>query len=490
MTSSAIQDITGISYAGGSRVQGKKSAFDPADESVGSFQNAMNLAKGNGQDAVADRSTQAKTAQSVSVQKTAGYEYQADSKKDTAQVTDAKADSKTGESKETGDPAVKAAVDKKAEETEKEAVKEIADALDVSEEEVREAMEALGLTFMDLTNQADMAALVTRIMADGDSTAMLTDEGLFSAAVDLAGQITDLIQTNVTELTEELPADFSKLMDMMTEAAVKEEAPMEAEPLKQSVIAEGAVDTRSTDDGVSYEIINKTDESQTSSAAQKDGAEVQQTEVSHMSNEQADSKESDSDGDMMNHADAHPMLHVQETDTAAAPEVPAAPESYTQVDAQDIIDQIARHVRVENNAEFSEVEMSLHPASLGNIHLQVTAREGVITAQITAENEAVRDALSVQAMVLKEELNEQGLKIEAVEVTVASHEFEQNMQGENGENTEQMYEEQVKKETRRRVMISGLEEAEELLADEDLSEAERIRIEMMAKSGSSMDMLA
>ncbi len=45
----------------------------------------------------------------------------------------------------------------------KEAVSEIADKLGVSEEAVLEAMEALGISLMDLTNQGTMAQLVTTL---------------------------------------------------------------------------------------------------------------------------------------------------------------------------------------------------------------------------------------------------------------------------------------------------------------------------------------
>ena len=160
------------------------------------------------------------------------------------------------------------------------------------------------------------------------------------------------------------------------------------------------------------------------------------------------------------------------------------------VNVKDIIDQIAEHVKINNSADFSEVEISLHPATLGNVHLQVSEKAGIITAVITTENETVRDALLVQAMALKEELNEQGLKVESVEVTIASHEFEQNMQRDERQEAKQLYEEQVNKQTRRRIMISGLEEAQEMLQDETLSDAERIQIDMMAKNGSSMDVMA
>ncbi len=159
------------------------------------------------------------------------------------------------------------------------------------------------------------------------------------------------------------------------------------------------------------------------------------------------------------------------------------------VDTEDIINQIAEYVKIRQSESLSEMEISLNPESLGHIRLQVASREGVITAAITTENEAVRQALMVQAMTLKEELNEQGLKVEAVEVTVASHEFERDMKG-GGEEAQNLFERQVQKQLRRRIVVDSLEQAEEMLAHEELSDAERLQIDMMAKSGNSVDFTA
>ena len=92
-------------------------------------------------------------------------------------------------------------------------------------------------------------------------------------------------------------------------------------------------------------------------------------------------------------------------------------------------------------------------------------------------------------MTLKEELNEQGLKVEAVEVTIASHEFERDAKG-GGEEARDLFERQVQKQTRRRIVVESLAQAEEMLAEDDLSDAERLQIDMMAKSGNSVDFTA
>ena len=59
-----------------------------------------------------------------------------------------------------------------------------------------------------------------------------------------------------------------------------------------------------------------------------------------------------------------------------------------------------------------------------------------------------------------------------------------------GEEAKNLFEEQVQKQTRRRIVINNLKQAEEMLADEELSDAEKLQIDMMAKSGNSVDFTA
>lgn len=67
------------------------------------------------------------------------------------------------------------------------------------------------------------------------------------------------------------------------------------------------------------------------------------------------------------------------------------------------------------------MEMQLYPEHLGKVGIQVVAKDGAVTAQISAETEAVKKILEAQLSSLKENLNNQGLKIENVEVVIASH---------------------------------------------------------------------
>lgn len=126
--------------------------------------------------------------------------------------------------------------------------------------------------------------------------------------------------------------------------------------------------------------------------------------------------------------------------------------------------------------------MQLHPASLGTVHVQIAAKDGVITAQFAAQNETVKTVLETQMIQLKEQFEEQGIKVEAVEVTVANHGFGEQFN--NGQEAADQQRETAKKGTRR--INLNLEELEED-GLEALDDSEKIAVEMMRANGSTVN---
>lgn len=98
------------------------------------------------------------------------------------------------------------------------------------------------------------------------------------------------------------------------------------------------------------------------------------------------------------------------------------------VDTQSLLDQISEYTKVFNFQDSTTMQMQLNPENLGKIYVQVTQKAGEITATIAATDERVKEALQTQVANLKDSLNQQGIKVNAVEVTIASHEFEQNLE--------------------------------------------------------------
>ena len=110
----------------------------------------------------------------------------------------------------------------------------------------------------------------------------------------------------------------------------------------------------------------------------------------------------------------------------AQAQTPVTP--YTAQQTADIMNQIVTQASTTITDTVSRMEMELNPQNLGRMIMQVQQQEGVVTARLIAQNENVRAALETQLAQLRESLEARGIKVDAVEVTVGTHEFERNLE--------------------------------------------------------------
>ena len=155
------------------------------------------------------------------------------------------------------------------------------------------------------------------------------------------------------------------------------------------------------------------------------------------------------------------------------------------VNGQEILRQITDYIKLHVNAESTEMELQLHPASLGNIKVQLVSTGGVLSAIFTTENESVKAALEAQLIQLKESFTQQGLKVESVEVNVSAQGFERSLdqQEQQGQN---QFQNANGRNRSRRIRLNGIDEAEDILP-EDIAEDDRIVADMMIRNGNSVD---
>jgi flagellar hook-length control protein FliK len=156
----------------------------------------------------------------------------------------------------------------------------------------------------------------------------------------------------------------------------------------------------------------------------------------------------------------------------------------TQTPAQ-IINQITEYIRISSRDDLSSMEMQLHPATLGTVKIMVQqAQNGELTARFTAQSEAVKNALQSQIVQLQQRLDEQGLKVNAVEVTVDTHAFEQNLE-QNQQQNNDAADQQNRQSRVRRINLGDLDLNMEETGE--LDESTRIAAEMMAANGNQVD---
>lgn len=151
---------------------------------------------------------------------------------------------------------------------------------------------------------------------------------------------------------------------------------------------------------------------------------------------------------------------------------------------REIMNQLVDAARVTVATDLSKMEMQLNPENLGKMYLEIVEKDGVISAKIQLQNEAVKEAVEAQIVELRQNLNQAGVKVDAVEVTVASHEFEKNLE-QDAKREEQQAAEQEKANKPRRINLNNLDELSGLMTEE-----ESLVAKMMAEQGNSIDFTA
>lgn len=331
-------------------------------------------------------------------------------------------------------------------------LQQITEQLGVSPEEVLQAMDALGISTEDLSQ--NMAALLSELTGT-DQMAVLTDESLYTQVSDLA----NAVEQTIEELADTLGMDKEQLTTLLQDSVKEPEEPVIV------VEQESAAPV--------------TDMQQESIGDQ----EVQTATTTDIEAEQPRETKRDENGNMQQQMQdmQKPAENLQQTQGSAI----AAEQTTERFDlqrTQKIIDQIADYVKIHSSEKLTSMEIALNPASLGSVNLHVSSKGGVISAQLYAQDEAVRAALESQVAALKESLEAQGMKVDAIEITEHSHQLEQNLD-QNGDRQEST--EAQKKPGRRLLNLDELPEEEAY--EEEMTQAEKLQIEMMRMGGNKLN---
>ncbi|MBO4845652.1 MAG: flagellar hook-length control protein FliK [Lachnospiraceae bacterium] len=321
-------------------------------------------------------------------------------------------------------------------------VQVVAQVLNIEPEAVTDGLENLGLDANALLDSANIPQVVVELTGAEDTLAIATDEDLFASVKEISAQ------------ADEFLSQLSEKLDMAKEdlkVAITEEPAIKQNPL----------------DSLTNEITTET--------LNAEGPQIK-----------VDRKDTGSAGDdsqagnQMNWAQT-----VTEGIKAAAAQQAAEPETIYTPDMDRIYEQVTESLKLNMGEDVTEMEMSLHPASLGNVRIQVAARDGVVTANFLTQNEQVKAVLESQLVELKQSMNEQGIKVEAIEVSVAAHAFEENLSKE-GDNSSEYEAREGRK--RRSINLNEIDDSDDIDIDGD--DEIRIAREMMMANGNSVDYMA
>lgn len=381
-------------------------------------------------------------------------------------------------------------------------VKEILkDELGVSDEQVEDAMSILGLQWMDLLNPASLSQLVTQLTGTEDACSLLMSEEFTNIMQNTDALVQSLSETLGISKDEwvalqnqlaELTADFNETVDM-ADGGVQEIAPQTDATITSqdtTVMAATVQMTHTTEEAQNVQPEEEAEDA--APVIQVNASEDAQTENNVSENasgemgEPAAQSQKTKESSVNEHAQ-NMEFQVRAEQQTVAPEEVNKVASRTTIDVQDIMNQITEFAKVNLSPENSSIEMQLNPENLGKVYLHIAAtKEGNITAELAVSSETVKTALEAQIADLRTSLNQQGIKVDAVEVTIASHEFERNLeQNAAGEEQQGSQREESGRTAGRRLFRGELDELSGLMNEE-----EALAAQIMKDHGNTMDVTA
>ena len=345
-----------------------------------------------------------------------------------------------------------------------EMVGRIAGIMGVEVEVISEKLEELGMMQTDVLNSESLSELILAVAGAEDASVLVTDETLYGDYRELMTRLENVLEENAAAL-EQSPEQISDLLEQLGNG---KNVPAEMHP---------EITVEITGDRGDFENTVRTADSAGEDVAESSDVFGQKEDTGTESIKPRTSPEPQGDNGNNSNQLFQQGLSTEQAETQI--QQTASAESAWTTDTENIMRQIMDYMKINLKSDISSMEMQLHPASLGTLQVQVASKGGVLTASFVTQNEAVKAALESQMVQLKNQFEEQGVKVDAIEVTVQTHEFERNLDQGRGNNSRGQ-------EPSRRGRIRRLNLNEPVMAEE-LEEEERLAKNIMEANGSTVD---
>lgn len=403
-------------------------------------------------------------------------------------------------------------VDQAVEEFAKEVQQEVKELLGVDDAQLEAAMKELGLTYQDLMDPVNLANLVMNLTGEEDQLGLLMNADFQELMQNVevlsknllqelgmtpqeAAEVFAQLEQNAAQITEEVPQQMQEVTDTQADV-LKVQQTDNVQITEQKSQVTGLTETnaaatesvesdgnvQNVEEPVSQEVRVENDQT----ASQQEGQQEEAPENSMTTEDDASllQQNDTTEKSIFTEHTFQQTVQTIRTDNITAAPTTAVPHNVV-FNTLDVIRQVSEFTRVMYQGDTTSMEMQLNPENLGKIYVQVTAKEGVVTAHLAVQNEIVKEALENQTIQLRENMNQQGIKVEAVEVTIASHEFERNLEQNQQGSAQDEQREQASKSPRRNISMNQLDELSGLMSEEEMLVAK-----IMRDNGNSVDFTA
>lgn len=384
-------------------------------------------------------------------------------------------------------------------------VEKVTEDLDITEDKLCEIMQMLGITSMELLQPENLTALfanATGIENNPQELVLNSDfTGLYADVMDIAsqnqalleavsnmevlenpqvleiftepdnpGEINtasaeeDIAKVQISDVTDETEEPVFQQPQVKSEAigtsetisasedntvsgsqGMLETAEVEASNISETAVSSESIDLSETEMQPTDSKRDRTDLAEDTLSQQvsdesvslKSEKQVMKTDLNSDSSSDERSFDDKSENRVL-----HTMINEQMQPEGVFEAFDVQPK-YTSVNTTDIIRQIVDQISIAKTTGESVIEMQLNPENLGKLYINVTERNREITARIAVSNETVKNALESQMAALRENLQDANIRVNDVEITIATHEFERNLEqnagNENGRQDGQQF---------------------------------------------------
>ena len=288
----------------------------------------------------------------------------------------------------------------------------IMEELDLTVEELDSMMKDLGLELSELTDPQAIISLILTDSGNTDPFALLMDE-----------QLGDKLQGLLTKLEDIKSGANLKLTDDEIRQILEQSMMGEKEALfdpDEAQATQPQLESKKPEDEN-----GKTDSNKLQVVSNDDGQSNDQKVVISSSSEDGQLKDTNDRRAKTDKADGFETFLDKLNANYDKPIVDFSNNNVRLYDIREIAQQIIEQIRVQINPEQTTMELQLNPEHLGRVNLTINSREGVMTAHFAVENDLAKEAIEGQLITLKDTLAQQGIRVETIEVTVASYKFDQ-----------------------------------------------------------------
>ena len=316
----------------------------------------------------------------------------------------------------------------------------IMDSMQIDEEELLQLLEQFGTNIQGLLQPQLLQQLVVAVECKGDPMGLLTSEQAMNDLQMLLAKAEEIRQDllNIPEVPQIQAELADGEMDFAQVLAGNISQDMEGVEAAEEDGGDMAVlaGSQPEDTGFTFEAVKKSGE------------------MAQVGEDHADNKSSGSSAKTENGSMAEQFLNLV-TDAAATDEV-----EFSQLSKSEQVRAVAEQILEKVRVVLSDTQ----------------------TAHFTAQNEIAKEAIESQMVVLRENLESQGLKVEAIEVTVSNFDFTQN-----GGAAADGNDRGGQQRNRRGI---SFEEAVGAESAAGMSEAEQIAADLMERNGNQVDYTA